>query len=85
MSNRRRLRPPATITAAARAYQCGHCQSLTGKPRQDPDGVWHLDVRHDNTCPVINGTVSHAPAGRRALAAATASTGQRALYITTGE
>jgi hypothetical protein len=49
VSNRRRLKPPAAVTAAARAYRCGHCQSTTGRPHQDPGGIWHLGVRHDTT------------------------------------
>lgn len=84
MSNRRKPKPPAAVNAAARAYRCGHCRSTTAKPRRR-GGVWHLDVRHDETCPVINGTVSHAPAGLRAVKAAAASTGEHVLYIATGK
>jgi hypothetical protein len=81
MSNRRRLRPPATVAASARAYRCGHCQSVTGRPRRATDGIWHLSVYHDLTCPVLNRAVSPAPSSIRSLSAAAAATGKRFLYI----
>jgi hypothetical protein len=81
MSNRRKLRPPATVTATARAYQCGHCHADTGRPHQDRDGIWRVSIHHDETCPVRTGTVSAAPAAIRAVSAAAASTGQTCLYL----
>lgn len=84
MSNRRRPRPPASIAATAKHYRCGHCQSVTGRPRQDAAGIWHLDVKHDPTCPVLGGTLPTAPAGLRAVTAAAERTRARILYIGTG-
>jgi hypothetical protein len=83
VSNRRRLRPPITVTAAAHAYRCGHCPSVTGKPHLDGDGIWHLPIHHNATCPVLSGAVSPVPAGIRCTAAAAAATGERAFYIGT--
>jgi hypothetical protein len=85
VSNRRRLRPPATVAVTARAYRCGHCNSTTGKPRQDRNGVWRLDIHHDNTCPVLSGAVPLASAGIRAAAVAATTTGRRMLYVNTQE
>jgi hypothetical protein len=81
VSNRRRLAPPAAVTATARAYQCGHCHARTGRPHLGRDGIWHFGVHHDETCPVLTGAVSPAPAGIRAVSAAAASTGQSFLYL----
>jgi hypothetical protein len=81
VSNKRRVSPPrptpATLAYAA-AYRCGHCTGRARiRPRPDSAGAWHLDVRHDDGCPVLGGTVSAAPAGLRAASA----TGRRVLYI----
>jgi hypothetical protein len=71
-------KPPPAAIAFARAYRCQDCTGRARlRPRPDSNGVWHLDVRHDDGCPVLAGTVSPAPAGLRAAAAA----GPRVLYI----
>jgi hypothetical protein len=81
VSNHPKLRPPAAVLAAARAYRCGHCRSRTGNPKRDHSGIWHIGIHHDQTCPVLAGTISRAPAGIRSAQSAAGSTGQRILYI----
>lgn len=84
MSNRRRSsrKPPAEATAYAAAYKCGHCTGLA-RVRRKPDqyGVWHVDVHHDNSCPVLDGTVPVTGSGIRAMAAMVKATGSNGLYI----
>ncbi len=53
----REQRRAAARTAGGRAvlsyadhYECPDCTSAT-ELRRDSDGVFHLDVRHDLTCP----------------------------------
>lgn len=79
MSNRRKAKPtpPAAIAAYAAAYACGHCDSDTAPPRLDEHGMWHVDIAHDPTCPVLAGAVPKWHAGLRAARAA----GQSALYV----
>ncbi|MGW4974682.1 hypothetical protein [Streptomyces mirabilis] len=54
---------PATFAAA---YECGHCTSEIGI-RTDDSGITHVVVRHDDDCPVLNGTLSAMPDALRAL------------------
>lgn len=70
MSNRKRLkRPvPAEVAALAAAYRCGHCAADVRPARRS--GVWHLDVLHDGTCPVLGGVVDRAPQLAEAIGAA---------------
>lgn len=79
MSNRTRLPPPAEVLAFARAYRCTDCTGRAGKPRRQ-HGQWHLDIRHDNSCPVLTGVTSRTAAGLSAAAAA-AKIGKGVLYI----
>jgi len=55
----RRQRRTAARTAGGRAalsyadqYTCPDCASDT-ELRRDDDGVFHLDVHHDDTCPTF--------------------------------
>ncbi len=80
MSNRPKLKPPASVRAMARSYKCGHCDSETGQPRFD-GVIWHIDIHHDDECPVLNGHIPVAYAGGRAAQAAASETGKRILYI----
>lgn len=84
MSNSRRVtpKPPREAAVYARAYRCGHCTGK-GRLRRKPDryGIWHIEVAHDGSCPILTGTVSVAGAGRRAMAAMAKITGTTGLYI----
>ncbi|MEV6833602.1 hypothetical protein AB0N17_03565 [Streptomyces sp. NPDC051133] len=53
--------------ALAAAYQCGHCSSETSHTTDD-NGIVHVAVRHDDTCPVLAGALSSTPDVVRALA-----------------
>jgi hypothetical protein len=46
----RRKAPPAFIEYA-RTYRCPDCLSETAYPLSDRHGIWHIEVRHDDTCP----------------------------------
>ncbi len=67
MSNRRRLRPPVTVTRFAAAYACTDCTGRAGRLRLDAAGVWHLTVEHDDGCPVLAGVTSPSSAALKAL------------------
>jgi hypothetical protein len=41
---------PPEIVAYGAAYQCPDC--VAEKALAYIDGLWHLDVRHHDTCPV---------------------------------
>jgi hypothetical protein len=57
VSNRRRLTPPASVRRYADAYRCSDCRATVGSPTLDGMGVWHVPIRHDETCPVLTGQV----------------------------
>jgi hypothetical protein len=45
---------PRAIRAFAAAYRCPDCLSETTQPVVDEFGVWHIDVQHDDTCPMYH-------------------------------
>jgi hypothetical protein len=53
-AERRRMtqKAPASVRAFVAAYRCPDCLSDTTQPVADELGVWHIDVRHDDTCPM---------------------------------
>jgi hypothetical protein len=55
---------------AAAAYECGHCQSSVLGVSVDQHGFNRLHIGHDDSCPVLLGTVDDAPDVMRAAAAA---------------
>jgi len=66
----RAQRRAAARTAGGRAalayadqYECPDCTSDTAL-RRDDSGVFHLDVRHDDTCPTYRGVRSDLPTTR---------------------
>jgi hypothetical protein len=84
VSNRRHAspKPPAEAEAYADAYQCGHCTGHGALRRKaDRYGVWHINVFHDPTCPVLTGAAERTASGLRAMAAAVEQTGTTALYV----
>jgi hypothetical protein len=66
----RRERPSAFALAMSAAYQCGHCHSAT-RAYRDEFGNDHLVVEHDDSCPVLGGTVPSTPDTARAIEQAT--------------
>ena len=70
MSNRRRLKPPASVAATGAAYRCSDCPSETGRPYRDRDGIWHVRILHEPGCPVLGGVTSPLADSLRAAAAA---------------
>jgi hypothetical protein len=63
----RRLRPDRSAAMAyADAYRCGHCHSEVSLRAPDPVGIDHIDVAHDDGCPVLNGTLPDLPDSLRA-------------------
>lgn len=83
MSNRPKVKPkpPPAVQAYADAYRCTDCRSTTARPRRDHRGLWHIDIRHDDCCPVLAGTVPHRGAGRAAARRAAEQTGARTVYV----
>ncbi len=49
--SRRNHQAPPKVQAFAAAYRCPDCLSETPQPVQDWLGIWHIEVRHDDTCP----------------------------------
>lgn len=73
MSNRRRIprpSPPPELLAYAAAYQCMDCAADVAPVWVRRLGVWSIEVRHDDGCPVLAGTVSRTGAAREAARAA---------------
>jgi hypothetical protein len=75
--------PPAAVAAMAATYTCGSCDAEIGRPHLDHDGIWHMQVHHDESCPVLTGAVSPAHDGIRAMRTAAAVTGEQATYLGT--
>ncbi|OBJ00234.1 hypothetical protein A5624_08585 [Mycobacterium sp. 1482292.6] len=48
---RTKRRPPLSVRWVAANYRCPDCLSETAQPVQDNAGVWHIEVRHDESCP----------------------------------
>lgn len=44
---------PPQIRALAATYRCPDCLSDTSHPFEGTDGVWHINVHHDDTCPTL--------------------------------
>jgi hypothetical protein len=53
-AQRRRMtqEAPRSIRAFAASYRCPDCLSETTQPVVDEFGMWHIEVRHDETCPM---------------------------------
>lgn len=76
--------PPKVIKDFAQSYKCSHCRSTVDGIVKDPSGFYRLMVRHDDSCPVLRGTLSDVPDAFRA-AAATGITGVMGPYGEGGE
>ncbi|MFD5506990.1 hypothetical protein ACFWIB_04335 [Streptomyces sp. NPDC127051] len=62
---------PELIAAIVANYSCGHCSSET-KPWTDRHGQLHINVHHDDGCPVLEGALSAVPDAFRAARSVTA-------------
>jgi hypothetical protein len=58
---------PEHIVQIAANYTCGHCDNDPVTLTQDELGVWHLNIPHDDNCPVRTGVVTAAADVARAL------------------
>ena len=47
----RRHQAPVFLCAFAAAYRCPDCLNETTEPVRDDADMWHIEVRHDDTCP----------------------------------
>ena len=79
MSNRQRLRPPATARVAAANSRCTHCGATGRITGLDAAGAWVVKLSHDPGCPRVTG---HAGADRAMLLQALEAT--REFHRTTG-
>ncbi|MCB5166045.1 hypothetical protein LG634_14515 [Streptomyces bambusae] len=52
--------PTGLIARLIAEYQCGHCTSAT-EAWTDHHGNPHLNIHHDDGCPVLTGTLSAVP------------------------
>ncbi|MFI8106288.1 hypothetical protein [Streptomyces sp. NPDC086023] len=52
--------PTDLIALIAANYRCGHCHS-EAEAWTDQHGNPHLNIHHDNGCPVLAGTLPAAP------------------------
>ncbi|MFI9063243.1 hypothetical protein ACIGQE_15375 [Streptomyces sp. NPDC053429] len=57
--------PAHLVARIAASYTCGHCNSDT-EAWIDHDGNPHVNIHHDDGCPVLEGTLSAAPDVARA-------------------
>ncbi|WCD86384.1 hypothetical protein KPP03845_102730 [Streptomyces xanthophaeus] len=57
--------PASLVAAIVASYSCGHCNSET-EAHTDHHGNPHLVIHHDDTCPVLEGTLSSLPDTLRA-------------------
>ncbi|MFI0861770.1 hypothetical protein ACH4RA_16125 [Streptomyces smyrnaeus] len=63
----RRPRPDrGAVMKYVDAYRCGHCHSETLITKYNPEGYSHVNVRHDDDCPVLAGVLSDLPDSLRA-------------------
>lgn len=60
------IAPKCSLDALAANYRCGHCDSDPATLTQDEHGIWHLQIRHDDGCPVLTGALSDIPDTLRA-------------------
>jgi len=60
-SKKRRKTPSERVTTLAATYRCGHCPSDPPVLRELAPGIYRMTVGHDESCPVLNGTVSDIP------------------------
>lgn len=67
--------PPKSVRDFANAFECSHCRSEVDGLYRDPSGIWRMMICHDNTCPVLGGTLTDVPDAFRAAAAAGGVTG----------
>lgn len=51
-------KPPKAVQELAENYKCSHCNSRVEGIFRDSRGMQHLHIAHDETCPVLRGTVT---------------------------
>lgn len=54
----RRQKPATAAQKLAQSYACGHCRSTVRGVHRDAHGVNHIDVQHDDSCPILRGAVA---------------------------
>lgn len=61
--------PPKAVKDYAKAYRCSHCRSRVDAVVCAAPGVYRMLIGHDESCPVLRGTLTDAhDAVRAALA-----------------
>jgi hypothetical protein len=70
--------PPRAIRDYVKRYECSHCNSSVDGLYRDPTtGIYQMLIGHDETCPVLRGTLTDAHDAIRAARA----TGRGAVVI----
>lgn len=62
--------PPKAVKDYAKSYKCSHCRSHVAGVFRDARGLYHMSVSHDDTCPVLRGTLTDMHDAIRAAVAA---------------
>lgn len=52
--------PPKSVKDFARNYRCSHCNSQVASVIKTPAGAYQVNVSHDDSCPVLRGTLTDA-------------------------
>lgn len=58
VGSNRRQKPATAARRLALAYQCGSCAADVREVTRDEFGIDHVNVVHDDHCPVLSGAVS---------------------------
>lgn len=58
--------PPRALKEYAANYRCSHCNSRVSGLSRDALGIYHLSISHDDSCPVLRGTLTDMPDAIRA-------------------
>jgi hypothetical protein len=62
--------PPKSIKDFAAQYKCSHCNSRVDGLTRDTTGIYHVAICHDDSCPVLRGTLTDIHDAIRAALAA---------------
>lgn len=50
--------PPKAVKDFAAHYKCSHCNSRVDRLTRDASGIYHVAISHDDSCPVLRGTIT---------------------------
>jgi hypothetical protein len=62
--------PPKAVKDFMESYECSHCNSRVDGLTRDTYGIYRVAVSHDDSCPVLRGTITDMHDAIRAALAA---------------